>query len=208
MADLKIPEFTNVPYAEMGTRPQAPPITPGTEPLVMDGDYLNVTNLSKIPVVFNWDNRAWVLEHNQTKPVLFEALVDALGDPRSALDDKPTPFDAGHGHRGVVQGRYEELKRMFSRYGVEQFSRPDLVEAAPHLKCETLDGKRVTFPATHPDMNAFPVVEVTDKVPTDISRMYEQISNENADMRGEIENLKRLMQVEIERREGVTQAEE
>lgn len=156
-------------------------------PLLCAGDHLQVTNdEGKKTVVFRWAGESWILEPGETKFVIFEALVDALGDPRS-MDSQPTKFSDGKGNRGIIPDRYWNLCQLFARYAVKEEKIDDLVARAPCVSVATYDGQRVTFPAQRPDMLPYPVEVIDDRaVNADTTRMIDAVAAENEDLKEHI----------------------
>ena len=184
-------------------------------PFLMDGDFLKVTNRSGDKTeVFEWNRKAFVIEPGQAKFVLFEALVDKLGDPRS-MDEEVQKYNDGNGNQGIVMQRSFEMDRLFSRYAVlgshledtkdEKTGKmvPGLLAKTPHVDVETLNGERVVFPATRPDMLPFPLHSVDERrVRSDTTQALDKLESENAEMRSSLEDLNSRLEALVREREG------
>lgn len=183
-------------------------------PFLMDGDFLKVTNRGRETYTFLWNRKGWVLEPGESKFVLFEALVDKLGDPRS-MDDEVQRFNDGQGNEGVVMHRAFEIERLHTRYGVQGSHIDDTVDSAgkpvkgllsktPEVEIETLNGERVVFPATRPDMLPFPLHSVDErKIRSDMVQAYDKLEAENADMRDALAELTSRLDGLVREREGI-----
>ena len=187
-------------------------------PFLMDGDFLKVTNLQPKggdTYVFEWNRKAFVLEPGESKFVLFEALVDQLGDPRS-MDNEVQKYNDGNGTQGIVMQRHFELDRLFSRYAVlgshlEDTVNPKngepvlgLLSKTPHVEVETLNGERVVFPAIRPDMLPFPLHNVDErKINTDTVKVMDKLAAENEEMRASLDDLTNRLDAMTRVREGI-----
>ncbi len=178
---------------------------PRDMPFLLDGDFLIVTNHGSHPEVFRWARKAYVIEPGQSKHVIFEALVDQLGDPRS-MDNEIVQYNDGNGSRGIVMKRHDELSRLFARYAIENESIDSLVQKTPNVSVETLNGDKVTFPGLRPDMLPFPAPKIDKQaVDTDSKRMVDQLREENEQMRERQAQLEERMDAMIAQREGVSE---
>jgi hypothetical protein len=206
MATLPAPQFADItkPPNFHDDAPKNPQhhlskTPPKDLPFLMDGDFLKVKNDDSRVVVFRWARKYYTLEPGQEMFVIFEALVDALGDPRSC-DTVPTVYNDGNGSMGVVMERYAELTRLFARYGIEQENIDLLVAVAPKVRIETLSGQKVHFPSQRPDMLPFPVPMVDDRaVNSDPSRMIDSVAAENAELRERVSSYENRLD-EMQRR--------
>ena len=185
-------------------------------PFLMDGDFLKTTNVStrNETYVFEWNRKVSVLAPGESKFVLFEALVDKLGDPRS-MDEEVQKYNDGNGNQGIVMQRSFEMDRLFSRYAVLGSHLHDtkdkdgnivygLLHKTPHVEVETLNGERVVFPATRPDMEPFPLHSVDQRnIRVDTTRAIDKLENENAEMRQSLEELNNRLEGLVREREGV-----
>lgn len=177
---------------------------PRDMPFLLDGDFLFVTNNSSVTQVFRWARKAYVIDPGDTKPVIFEALVDALGDPRS-MDNEVVRYNDGNGSRGIIMERHNELARLFGRYAIENESISDLCVATPDVAVTTLAGQKVIFPGLRPDMLPFPVPLVDDhKVDTDAKQMIDRVAAENEELREQIRVTNERMDALVANREGVS----
>lgn len=209
MPPLKAPQFDDPQVTEMKVAHVGQPEdrhitrTPRNLPFLMDGDFLRVVNDDKKTWDFVWEQRHWPVEPGQEVHVLFEALVDVLGDPRS-VDGMLVKYQDASGNKGLVMPRYSEIQRLCARYAIENENIDDLVMASPKLRVYTNQGQAVTFPIQNPDMMAWPTPDVNPmRVNSDTSRMIDQVAAENAELR---EN-QRILEDRIDRilatREGV-----
>lgn len=175
----------------------------GDAPFIVDGDILDVYNDASLPTTFRWARRAYTVQPGDHAPVPFEALVDALGDPRS-VDSATVRYDDGIGGHGLVATRYDELCRMFARYGVQNESIDDLQasDKLPRVRCFTLRGERVNFPAERPDMTPLPVAnEDEGKVSSDVTRMIAKERERGAAMEERLEALEAALAAAYSERE-------
>lgn len=185
-------------------------------PFLMDGDFLKVTNQSiSETYVFEWNRKAWVLEPGESKFVMFEALVDKLGDPRS-MEGEVQKYNDGNGSQGIVMQRSFEMERLFARYAVLGSHLQDtkdpktgatilgLLAKTPHVAVETLNGERVIFPASRPDMLPFPLHNVDERnIRTDTTQALDKLESENAEMRASLEDLTNRLDAMTREREGI-----
>jgi hypothetical protein len=184
-------------------------------PFLMDGDFLKVTNRHPADTyVFEWAQKVYVVAPAESKFVMFEALVDKLGDPRS-MEGSYQRYNDGNGNKGVVMERSFEMERLFSRYAVLGSHLEDTVDKdgkkvlgllskTPHVEVETLNGERVIFPATRPDMLPFPLPNVDERnIRTDTTQALDKLEAENADMRESLNELNDKLDAMVRQREGV-----
>jgi hypothetical protein len=173
-----------------------------------------VTNRSGTDTyVFEWNRKVAVVAPGQAKFVLFEALVDKLGDPRS-MERESQRYNDGNGNQGVVMSREFEMDRLFTRYAVlgshindtkdkDGSIIPGLLFKTPHVEVETLNGERVVFPAFRPDMLPFPIANVNEhRVRSDTISALDKLESENAEMREALNTLNERLTTEIRKREG------
>lgn len=167
-------------------------------PFIIDNDFLQVTNDDSKPVEFAWARKRYVVAPGETTFVIFQAVVNKLGDPRSE-EGAQISFDDGNGNRGKIMERYEYLKSLFAMYGVEMERIEDftftegprkgetikgLMSVVPKLTVKTLAGQLVRFPAQDPKMMAYPVTNVGKRnVNSDTARMMQSLQAENDELR-------------------------
>lgn len=187
------------------------------DPFLMSKDFLEVHNEEPDTVVFKWDRKAYPIKSGESAFVPFPALVMALGDPRS-VDQEATRFNDGDEH-GLIPTRYEELQKLFARYGVRNENIDDetagarqkavtagdqvplhpgpisLVGKAPKVKCFTMAGKQIDFPAHIPDMLPIgvPNVEGPAGPVTDARASMDRMMSENAEMRSRVAALEDVL---------------
>ncbi len=214
MPFLKRPEFENETKVEeqpIGNIAQPedkirPKSSARNLPFLMDGDFLQVINDDKRTWDFVWDKRHFPIEPGQMGFVLFEALVDMLGDPRSK-DAELVKYQDSYGNKGIVMDRYAELSRLFGRYAVEGENIDELVQRAPKVRCATTLGQAVTFPCQNPSMIPWPTPMADPfHVNSDTTRMIDQVSAENADLRTKVDQLEASIDKILAAREGVETA--
>lgn len=221
MPTLKTPEFApSDPSVEVTrkkvahvSQPEDRHVTKSisrNQPFLLDGDFLLVTNLTDPDgddpqtYVFRWARKAYIVEPGGQKHVLFEALVDALGDPRS-MDNEVVNFNDGNGSKGIVMERHSELSRLFGRYAIENENLDALVGKTPNVSCETLNGERVVFPGLRPDMLPFPVPQVDErKIDVDAKQVMDRLAADNDDLREQVRLTNERMDQLLSAREGVT----
>ena len=136
----------------------------------------------------------------QQTPVVFQALVNKLGDPRS-VDGAQQNYDDGNGNHGKIMERYDYLKSLFAYYGVEEerletFTRPDgrkilgLYDVVPRVTVTTFAGVPVDFPCYDKDMLAYPVANANKRaVNSDVTRMLDSLEAENDDLRSQVQTI-------------------
>ena len=203
VTDMKVGHVTQPEDRQVPRR-----LRPDERPLLMDGDMLDVTNDSSQTIAFRWARKTYAIEPGQQGFVVFEALADALGDPRSQ-DGQMTRYDDGAGNRGIVPNRYDELCRMFARYGVKNESMDELAEKAPRVRVTTLHGQPVVFPAVNPASTAYPVANADEgNVSSDVSRMFTKATAENAELRDRLERLEAALEATYIERENAPSASE
>lgn len=230
MAPLKTPQFAPEvdPQVEITRKKVAHVMQPEDQhvtksvsreqPFLLDGDFLLVTNVSDTETYsFRWARKFYIVAPGESKHVIFEALVDALGDPRS-MDNEVVVFNDGNGSRGIIMERHNELSRLFGKYAVEnerlddtwdektQKMEPGLLTMTPDVVCETMNGQHVTFPGLRPDMLPFPVPQVDEKnINVDTTKVLDRLAAENDELREQNRiNTERLDALYAER-EGVAQ---
>jgi hypothetical protein len=177
-------------------------------PLLFAGDLVIVANDGNKQVDFTWNRKANVIVPGAEKTVLFEAACNVLGDPRSGPDS--LEYNDGTNRpqgRGVIVKRYEELCRLFARYGIcneaiESYTDPQtgarmpgLVDVAPRLRVRTMSGVAITFPVLDPHMDALPIVAVDPRnARTSSLKMFEALEADNADLRKMLGEQQQLLQ--------------
>lgn len=198
-------------------------------PFLMDGDWLQVTNDDKVAIEFSWNRVAnprnrWVIQPGQTEFVIFEAVVNKLGDPRSEYGNRPR-FDSGarpqNGAKGgqpYIPERYEELNRMFAMYGVREERLTDFVKILPDGKEEripglqslvpkvtvrTMAGQLIRFPAQAPEATPYPVPNPTKQVGADVNRMFSQLEAEKDALAEKVRQLEQRMDAQYAGEQGI-----
>jgi len=220
MPPLKEPQFVEVKHQATGNieqpddRVRVKSHAKGA-PFLMDGDFLKVTNQHPSKTyVFAWNRKGYVLEPGETKFVLFEALVDTMGDPRS-MDNEVQKYNDGNGGQGLVMQRSFELDRLFARYAILGSHLDDskdpktgevilgLLSKTPRVSVETLTGERVVFPATNPDMIPMPLQNIDERnLRTDTTQALDKLEAENAEMRESLAKLESTLDALVREREG------
>jgi len=167
---------------------------PAPRPFLLEGDILRVENIDNVTWRFGWNRKHWDIKPGETDFVPFPAVVLAMGDPRSEMGNMLS-YSAEDGTRGVVLPRYDELCRLFARYGIEQENVDALVDFAPRLRIETMNGETVIFPAQDPEMVAFPVpnVPIQGRETTDQRARMDEIASRNAAMEQELAEMRALI---------------
>ena len=180
--------------------------------LLMDGDFLKVTNRDRKTVTFRWARKVYPIEPGTAMFVPFEACVEELGDPRS-LDGERQKFNDGQGTQGIIMERYDELRRGFAKYGIanERIEgvtlsngeyQTGLVDVTPRVEVETLQGVRIQFPFLKPDMTALPIINIDAKrVDSDSLRMNQELQAENDELRERQDRLEETVQALLAQRE-------
>jgi hypothetical protein len=188
------------------------------KPFLMDDDFLWVQNIDTMPVEFAWNRKRWVLQPGEAKAVIFQAVVNKLGDPRT-MDDQQIRFQDDHGGRGIILERYTELKRLFAMYGVEMETLNDVTikegprkgelvkglhSLAPKCQIATLEGYPIQFPAYDHDMLPFPIVSTTAKsINSDVSRALDELQAENTDANRRISELESRIDRLLQAQQGI-----
>jgi hypothetical protein len=173
-------------------------------PFLMDDDWLLVRNDDDKPVEFGWNRKRWVVMPGEEKAVIFQAIVNKLGDPR-AVEDAIQHYDDGNGSRGQISKRHDYMIMLFSRYGIQEervtdFTRDDgtvvvgLQSVVPKLSVTTMEHKLVQFPAYDPDMVPYPVHDAKkQRVNSDVTRMIESQQAENDELRVRLQDMEARM---------------
>ena len=163
-------------------------------PFLLEGDILRVENIDNVTWAFGWARKKWVVKPGETDFIPFPAVVLALGDPRSEVGNMLS-YSSDDGTRGVVLPRYDELCRLFARYGIEQENVDALVDFAPRLRVETMAGEPVIFPAQDPDMVAYPVPNApkAGSGTADMRARMDQEAARNAAMEAELVEMRALI---------------
>jgi len=183
------------------------------KPFLMDDDWLYVTSEETFPVEFRWARKSYVAYPGQQTPVLFQALVNKLGDPRS-VDGAQQNYDDGNGNHGKIMERYDYLKTLFAYYGVEEerletFTRPDgrvilgLYDVVPKVTVTTFQGHPVQFPCYDKDMLAYPVANANKKaVNADLTRMIDNLEADNEAWRTRVQTLEARLDSLVQAQQG------
>jgi len=151
---------------------------------------------------FQWNRKHYVLAPGESAFVPFEALVDALGDPRSM--DEPVPYNDGNGDRGVILKRHDQLSGLFGRYAIRAESIEMLMEAAPKLSVYTLSDQRVVFPAMRPDMLPYPAPNVQEhRVDSSSRAITDRLEAENEELRSRMARYEAMLEQIVDKREGL-----
>jgi hypothetical protein len=169
-------------------------VRPADRPFLLEHDILRVENIDDVPWEFRWDRRRYMVRPGETGFVPFPAMVMAMGDPR-AMENEMVRYNTEDGQRGVIFTRHEEFCRLFARYGIEQENLDDLIDFAPRLKCETMQGEPVHFPVQNPDMVAFPVPDAPQpgKEHSDTRRLMDRLQSDNEAMAQELAEMRSLI---------------
>jgi hypothetical protein len=178
------------------------------DPFLLDGDFLLVTNETQNTYSFRWARKHYIVEPGSSKHVIFEALVDALGDPRS-MDNEVVTYNDGNGSQGIIMERHSEISRLFGKYAVENESLDDLVSKTPDVTVTTLNGDKVIFPGLRPDMLPFPNPgnDGGVKVNTDTTQMFDRLAAENEEMREQLRVTNERMDAVLASKAGVDTSE-
>jgi hypothetical protein len=163
-------------------------------PFLLEHDIVRVTNIDDVGWEFRWDRRRYPIKKGETGFVPFPAMVMAMGDPRSQ-DGEMVRFNTDDGQRGVIFTRHEEFCRLFARYGIEGENLDELIDFAPRLIVETMQGEPITFPVQNPDMVAFPVPDapVPGKEASDTRRIMDRLQSDNEAMAQELAEMRALI---------------
>ncbi len=212
MATLKNPQFAEkLPptVTEMKRAPSGQPEDrhvarpPRDLPFLLDGDFLKVINDDNRTWDFRWGRKHYVLAPGEESFVPFEALVNALGDPRS-VDNASVKYSDGQGNMGMVMDRHAEISRLYALYAIEGENMDELTMRAPRVRVETLAGQTIRFPSQLPDMLPFPVQLIDDHaVHSDSTRRMDELAAENMEYRDRIAVLEERMDRALASKEGV-----
>lgn len=175
---------------------------PSDLPMLLDGDLLQVTNDGSTRLVFRWARKNYVIEAGETEWVLFQALVNSLGDPRS-MEGSMVKYDDPDSStgKGIIPRREEEWTRLFAKYAIANEDLIELESKSPQVTVKNTKGMRVHFPVEDPRMLPFPAPPHDDPgMTSDVTRMMDGIRGENDDLRSRVESLEALLQAEITRR--------
>lgn len=160
-------------------------------PYLLEHDMLLVTSIDDVTWKFAWDHRTYLLKPGETLPLPLPAVVNALGDPRSAVGEI-IDYHAETGERGAIPPRYEQLTQLFARYGIIDEDVTALVDFAPKVTVTTMTGETVVFPSQNPEMAPWPVPHVAEpgrEQPVDQKEAVSQLQAENAAMRAELDRM-------------------
>ena len=92
------------------------------------------------PFTFMWDSRPFVCEPDQPTFVSFEAVTNALGDPRSGPIVQNLKDSAGNNQ--FIADRASEIRRLRAVYD-NQFGSETELQYAPRCEVVDLDGDRI-----------------------------------------------------------------
>lgn len=167
---------------------------PADRPFLLEHDILRVENIDDVTWEFRWDRRRYPIKPGDVGFVPFPAVVMKMGDPRSQ-EGEMVRFNTDDGQRGVIFTRHEEFCRLFAHYGVEQENLDELLDFAPRMKIETMQGEPVIFPVQQPDMVGFPVPDAPQlgKENSDSRRMIDRLQASNEDMARELAEMRALI---------------
>lgn len=130
---------------------------------------LKVENVDEVTHLFSWNGQAFPIRAGQTSLVSFDALVVALGDPRSGPQPTAIIPEAG-GVSIQIPARRDEIKRLNTYYGVytEGVNDPSyldgqegvtLADRLPKVKVYSLDPEDgedpIIFPCDDPTCDRF-----------------------------------------------------
>lgn len=203
---LAVQQVPSPPRANPFARREENYTKDGQMPFLVDGDMLQVKNGSKRLVTLAWGRKKWRIDQGANAIVPFEALVNALGDPRSR-NEGITRWSDNDGNRGMILSRYDEMCRLFALYAVDREDLETLVKRVPNLHVTILagvfSGTAVQFPGKRPDMVAYPVVDLGGKVVSDLGSTVARLQSENAQMRKDYEEAMAKMDRILAAREGI-----
>jgi hypothetical protein len=190
------------------------PLSARTSPLrpfLGENDLVMVENLDDVSWRFEWDKRAYdVHPDTHAVPVPFPAVVNALGDPRSAKGMELT-FRAEDGTAGMIESRHNSIVRLFARYQITNEDVGALVDFAPKLRVTTMNGDAITFPAQNPDHEPWPVPNAPEpgrEAPISVTEAVSEARAENAALREQMAHLQRLVDERLGTASPVTEAAE
>lgn len=220
MATLKEPQFADdlvleaVPSRRHVTQPKDKTrrLRPADDtPFLHTGDFLRVRNDDSKMIIFAWDGNQWAIAPNEEAIVPFEALVNALGDPRSMYGEMVRFTDA-KGNKGFIAERHTDFRRLFALYGVANENLDDeseaahvlaktpitedcsLVSRAPKVTVTTQKGTKVIFPTQIPDMIPYPVESGKDRAGiVDQRRAVDKLQAENAALLDRMEAMEKML---------------
>lgn len=165
---------------------------PATIANVNFGETVLCTNQGDDPVALMWNGKTYHLPPGRKVPVLFEAVVNHLGDPRSGTG--VSPFLVGGvegGEKGFIPDRESEIRRLRARYSngigwLRSMDDENRVWGAPEIVVETYDGEKIWTVVEDPQgTKASPVASTGDLSPRDlqaqVDRLQAQLSNLLAD---------------------------
>jgi hypothetical protein len=165
-------------------------------PFLLDRDVCLVRNVDEVPWEFKYDRRHYKIDVGKEGLVPFPALVNALGDPRSVPNEQ-TRFRTENGETGIILTRHDSIRTLFARYSVENENVQDLVDFAPRVEVfhqET--GQAIVFPAQDPDCRPWPVPQHAQPGRENMPdhRLLESVAAENKELRGELAEMREMMQ--------------
>jgi hypothetical protein len=164
-------------------------------PFLLSTDMVLVRNDDNVTWRFKWERKHYDVPPNHTLPVPFPAVVNMLGDPRSAVGET-IRYRAETGEHGLIPSRYDTLAMLFAHYGIRDESVEALVDFAPKVTVTTMTGEPVIFPAQNPEMDAFPVPQVAEpgrEQPIDTRGIIERYEAERDEMRGQLDRMEALV---------------
>lgn len=95
---------------------------------------------TETPFTFMWNGRGTTIKPGESGFVLFEAMANALGDPRSA--GEMTSYRDESGLTGFILDRETEVRRLRVLYD-NQMADSSQIHYAPKCDVETLDGEPI-----------------------------------------------------------------
>jgi hypothetical protein len=189
-------------YASSGTTRGIAEVRPlsaratGARPFLGENDLVMVENLDDVSWRFEWDKRAYDVSPGQhPMPVPFPAVVNAMGDPRSAKGMELS-FRAEDGTSGMIESRHNSIVRLFARYQITNEDVDALVDFAPKLRVTTMQGDAIIFPAQNPNHEPWPVPNTPEpgrEAPISVTEAVSEARAENALLREQMAHLQRLV---------------
>jgi hypothetical protein len=192
------PKVTITPYRSRGVVSQPEDRNRSRDagvPFLLENDVCRVENVDGVSHVFKWHKRKYLVRPGEEGLVPFPALVNALGDPRSAPNDQ-IQFRTEDGQTGIILTRYESIRTLFARYAVENEDIADMCEFAPKVIVRHQEtGQVITFPSQDPDCPTWPVPmhHAPGREPSGDRARIEALAGENVELRTEVADLRRLI---------------
>jgi hypothetical protein len=122
------------------------------------GDIIDIKRDDESPYTLRWDNKPYLCEIGKSTFVPFEAIANALGDPRSGPNVANLRDVSGNNF--FVNDRATEVRRLRTLYDNQLGSEGEILYA-PEMDVEDLEGASIQTVLNDPEGDSVTPVETT-----------------------------------------------